>query len=64
MKASITDILKYNGDNEVKFPLFIFVNKGIEAHTNAITLEIVADTLGKEIARVASFLVSSQTVYQ
>lgn len=38
-------------------PLFIFVNKGIESQTNALTLEIVADTLGKNVARVASFLV-------
>ncbi|KAF8516541.1 NAD-dependent glycerol-3-phosphate dehydrogenase [Hysterangium stoloniferum] len=37
-------------------PLFIFVNKGIESKTNALTLEIIADTLGREIACVASFV--------
>ncbi|KAF8531912.1 6-phosphogluconate dehydrogenase [Gautieria morchelliformis] len=37
-------------------PLYIFVNKGIESQTNALTLEIVADTLGKDVACVASFL--------
>ncbi|GJJ09819.1 hypothetical protein Clacol_004043 [Clathrus columnatus] len=38
-------------------PLFIFVNKGIESVTNALTLEIIADTLGKEIASISSFIV-------
>ncbi|KAI0322165.1 glycerol-3-phosphate dehydrogenase [Amylostereum chailletii] len=37
-------------------PLLIFVNKGIETSTNALTLEIIADTCGKEMARVSSFL--------
>jgi hypothetical protein len=39
-------------------PLLIFVNKGIETGTNALTLEIIADTCGKDIARVSTFLVS------
>jgi hypothetical protein len=38
--------------------LLIFVNKGIETGTNALTLEIIADTCGKDIARVSTFLVS------
>jgi hypothetical protein len=38
--------------------LLIFVNKGIETDTNALTLEIIVDTCGKDIARVSTFLVS------
>lgn len=37
-------------------PLLIFVNKGIEIKTRALTLEIIADTCGPEVARVATFL--------
>jgi hypothetical protein len=44
--------------DDVKLPLLIFVNKGIETDTNALTLEIIADTCGKDIARVSTFLVS------
>lgn len=42
-----------------KVPLLIFVNKGIEIKTHALTLEIIADTCGPEIAKVAAFIVSS-----
>lgn len=45
--------------NTKKLPLLIFVNKGIEQDTQALTLEIIADTCGPEVARVATFLVSS-----
>ena len=38
-------------------PLLIFVNKGIEIKTNALTLEIIADTCGPNVAKVATFLV-------
>jgi hypothetical protein len=34
------------------------VNKGIETGTNALTLEIIADTCGKDVAKVSTFLVS------
>jgi hypothetical protein len=44
--------------DDAKLPLLIFVNKGIETDTNALTLEIIADTCGKHIARVSTFLVS------
>jgi len=44
------------GLDDVKLPLLIFVNKGIETDTNALTLEIIADTCGKDIARVSTFL--------
>ncbi|KAF8167703.1 glycerol-3-phosphate dehydrogenase [Crassisporium funariophilum] len=37
-------------------PLLIFVNKGIEVGTNALTLEIIADTCGAEIANAATFI--------
>ena len=42
-----------------KVPLLIFVNKGIEIKTRALTLEIIADTCGPEIAKTATFIVSS-----
>ncbi|KAF8445751.1 6-phosphogluconate dehydrogenase [Boletus edulis BED1] len=37
-------------------PLLIFVNKGIETDTQALTLEIIADTCGGDVARVATFI--------
>ncbi|KAI9570400.1 glycerol-3-phosphate dehydrogenase [Boletus coccyginus] len=37
-------------------PLLIFVNKGIETDTQALTLEIIADTCGSDIARAATFI--------
>lgn len=39
-------------------PLFIFVNKGIEIGTHALTLDIIADTCGPEVAKVSTFIVS------
>ncbi|RDX50482.1 NAD-dependent glycerol-3-phosphate dehydrogenase [Lentinus brumalis] len=39
-----------------KVPLLIFVNKGIEIKTRALTLEIIADTCGPDIAKIATFL--------
>ncbi|KAE9400539.1 glycerol-3-phosphate dehydrogenase [Gymnopus androsaceus JB14] len=39
-----------------KRPLLIFVNKGIEVGTHALTLEIIADTCGAEIAKAATFI--------
>ena len=47
---------------DANLPLLIFVNKGIETDTNALTLEIIADTCGKDIARVSTFLVSRTPV--
>lgn len=44
--------------DDQNLPLFIFVNKGIEIGTQALTLEIIADTCGPEIARAATFIVS------
>lgn len=38
-------------------PLLIFVNKGIEVGTNALTLEIIADTCGADVAKAATFIV-------
>lgn len=40
-------------------PLLIFVNKGIEIGTQALTLEIIADTCGPDIAKAAAFVVSA-----
>ncbi|KAF8640893.1 hypothetical protein AX17_000541 [Amanita inopinata Kibby_2008] len=37
-------------------PLLIFVNKGIEIGTHALTLEIVADTCGPDVAKAATFI--------
>ena len=45
-----------------KLPLFIFVNKGIEIGTHALTLDIIADTCGPEVAKVATFIVSASIV--
>jgi hypothetical protein len=39
-------------------PLLIFVNKGIEIGTRALTLEIIADTCGPDVAKAAAFIVS------
>ena len=39
-------------------PLFIFVNKGIEMGSHALTLDIIADTCGPEVAKIATFIVS------
>lgn len=44
--------------NEEKLPLLIFVNKGIEIKTKALTLDIIADTCGRDIATVSTFIVS------
>jgi hypothetical protein len=49
--------------DDANLPLLIFVNKGIETDTNALTLEIIADTCGKDIARVSTFLVSRTPVW-
>ncbi|KAF7979372.1 hypothetical protein HWV62_42452 [Athelia sp. TMB] len=42
--------------DEAKLPLLIFVNKGIEIGTQALTLEIIADTCGPQIAQAATFI--------
>ncbi|KAH9081554.1 glycerol-3-phosphate dehydrogenase [Lactarius deliciosus] len=42
--------------DDAHLPLLIFVNKGIETDTNALTLEIIADTCGKDVAKVSTFL--------
>ncbi|KAG6821383.1 hypothetical protein H0H93_014180 [Arthromyces matolae] len=42
--------------NPEKMPLLIFVNKGIEIETHALTLEIIADTCGAEVAKAATFI--------
>lgn len=41
----------------------IFVNKGIEIGTQALTLEIIADTCGGKIAREATFLASDLVIF-
>ncbi|KAF9786923.1 NAD-dependent glycerol-3-phosphate dehydrogenase [Thelephora terrestris] len=42
--------------NFERLPLLIFVNKGIEASTQCMTLEIIADELGPGVAKAATFL--------
>jgi len=42
--------------NDDNLPLLIFVNKGIEIGTRALTLEIIADTCGPAVAKVATFI--------
>ncbi|XP_006454031.1 hypothetical protein AGABI2DRAFT_132769 [Agaricus bisporus var. bisporus H97] len=44
---------KFNIEN---MPLMIFVNKGIEVGSNALTLEIITDTCGPEVAEAAAFI--------
>ena len=39
-------------------PLMIFVNKGIEIGTKALTLDIIIETCGPQIAKAATFIVS------
>jgi len=39
-----------------RLPLLIFVNKGIEQGTQALTLEIIVDTCGPALAKVSTFL--------
>jgi len=40
-------------------PLLIFVNKGIEVGTNALSLEIIVDTCGSDVAKAATFIVQT-----
>ncbi|KAJ7926019.1 glycerol-3-phosphate dehydrogenase [Mycena leptocephala] len=42
--------------HQTKLPLLIFVNKGIEIGTDALTLEIIADTCGADVAKAATFI--------
>ncbi|KAF7347632.1 Glycerol-3-phosphate dehydrogenase [NAD(+)] [Mycena venus] len=42
--------------HKTNLPLLIFVNKGIEIGTDALTLEIIADTCGAEVAKAATFI--------
>lgn len=39
-----------------RIPLLIFVNKGIETGTQALTLEIIAESCGAEVAKASTFL--------
>ncbi|KZO95949.1 NAD-dependent glycerol-3-phosphate dehydrogenase [Calocera viscosa TUFC12733] len=43
-------------NSKEQLPLFIFVNKGIEVETQELPLEIIADTCGVDVARVATFV--------
>ncbi|KAF9270015.1 hypothetical protein L218DRAFT_952214 [Marasmius fiardii PR-910] len=45
----------FNQSSESR-PLLIFVNKGIEMGTHALTLEIIADTCGPDVAKAATFI--------
>ncbi|KAH8119910.1 NAD-dependent glycerol-3-phosphate dehydrogenase [Phellopilus nigrolimitatus] len=54
LRKTLTELRPRFDENNL--PLLIFVNKGIETSTHALTLEIIADTCGPEIARVATFL--------
>lgn len=44
--------------NEDDLPLIIFVNKGIEIGSKALTLDIIVETCGPKIAKAATFIVS------
>ncbi|KAJ6504381.1 glycerol-3-phosphate dehydrogenase [Mycena vulgaris] len=49
-------ILNRSLHDKTKLPLLIFVNKGIEVGTDALTLEIIADTCGSDVAKAATFI--------
>ncbi|KAJ7193373.1 glycerol-3-phosphate dehydrogenase [Mycena pura] len=49
-------ILNRSLNDKAKLPLLIFVNKGIEIGTDALTLEIIADTCGADVAKAATFI--------
>ncbi|KAJ7040373.1 glycerol-3-phosphate dehydrogenase [Mycena alexandri] len=49
-------ILNRSLKDKAKLPLLIFVNKGIEIGTDALTLEIIADTCGADVAKAATFI--------
>ncbi|KAJ7293096.1 glycerol-3-phosphate dehydrogenase [Mycena rebaudengoi] len=49
-------ILNKTLHDKTQLPLLIFVNKGIEIGTDALTLEIIADTCGSDVAKAATFI--------
>jgi len=49
----------HNAFDPQSLPLLIFVNKGIEEGTQALTLEIIVDTCGPELAKLSTFLVGN-----
>ncbi|KAJ7751249.1 glycerol-3-phosphate dehydrogenase [Mycena maculata] len=55
LRANLT-ILNRSLKDKTKLPLLIFVNKGIEIGTDALTLEIIADTCGAGVAKAATFI--------
>ena len=50
--------------NLKKLPLLIFVNKGIEIGTQALTLDIIADTCGPEVAKISTFIVRLPSIFR
>ncbi|KAH7106700.1 NAD-dependent glycerol-3-phosphate dehydrogenase [Auriculariales sp. MPI-PUGE-AT-0066] len=54
LRQTLTELRPRLDENNL--PLLIFVNKGIERGTNALTLEIIADTCGPAVAKVATFI--------
>jgi hypothetical protein len=54
--AALKPVLNFD-----RLPLLIFVNKGIESSTQCMTLEIIADELGSEVAKAATFLVGKSS---
>lgn len=52
----------HNAFDPQNLPLLIFVNKGIEQGTQALTLEIIVDTWGPEVAKVSTFLVGHMPI--
>lgn len=63
LPSCAADSIVSSASSSTRDPLFIFVNKGIESETNALTIEIVADTLGKKVARIATFVVRYSRYY-
>ena len=56
-RETLKKIQLHFDDKSGKWPLLIFVNKGIEIGTHALTLEIIADTCGPDVAKASTFIV-------
>ncbi|KAK1228680.1 hypothetical protein PQX77_008333 [Marasmius sp. AFHP31] len=56
LRETLKKIQLHFDNTSRKWPLLIFVNKGIEIGTHALTLEIIADTCGPDVAKASTFI--------
>ncbi|CAL1695194.1 unnamed protein product [Somion occarium] len=54
VRSTLTELRPKLNDDDL--PLMIFVNKGVELGTGALTLDIIADTCGPKIAKASTFI--------